>query len=129
MKNNSIKVGSNKIFGIFFAIIFFVIAFWPLMNGDNVRNWPIPIAIIFLILGILNSKLLSPLNKAWIKLGLFLGSIVSPIVMALIFFLVLTPTGFILRLFKKDVLNLKFNKSDTYWLEKEKNKSTMKNQF
>lgn len=129
MKNNSIKVGSNKIFGIFFAIIFFVIAFWPLINGNNVRNWPIPIAIIFLILGILNSKLLSPLNKGWIKLGLFLGSIVSPIVMVLIFFLVLTPTGFILRLFKKDVLNLKFNKSDTYWLEKEKNKSTMKNQF
>ncbi len=129
MKNNSIKVGSNKIFGIFFAIIFFVIAFWPLINGNNVRNWPIPIAIIFLILGILNSKLLSPLNKVWIKLGLFLGSIVSPIVMVLIFFLVLTPTGFILRLFKKDVLNLKFNKSDTYWLEKEKNKSTMKNQF
>ena len=119
MKNNSIKVGSNKIFGIFFAIIFFVIAFWPLINGNNVRNWPIPIAIIFLILGILNSKLLSPLNKVWIKLGLFLGSIVSPIVMVLIF-LVLTPTGFILRLFKKDVLNLKFNKSDTYWLEKEK---------
>jgi len=129
MKNNSIKVGSNKIFGIFFAIIFFVIAFWPLINGDDVRNWPIPIAIIFLILGILNSKMLSPLNKSWIKLGLFLGSIVSPIVMALIFFLVLTPTGFILRLFKKDVLNLKFNKSDTYWVEKEKNKSTMKNQF
>ena len=129
MKNNSIKVGSNKIFGIFFEIIFFVIAFWPLINGNNVRNWPIPIAIIFLILGILNSKLLSPLNKVWIKLGLFLGSIVSPIVMVLIFFLVLTPTGFILRLFKKDVLNLKFNKSDTYWLEKEKNKSTMKNQF
>tara|TARA_B100000941_G_scaffold285895_1_gene258590 strand:- start:868 stop:1257 length:390 start_codon:yes stop_codon:yes gene_type:complete len=129
MKNSSIKIGSNKVFGIFFAIIFFLIAFWPLINGDDVRNWPIPVAIIFLILGVLNSKLLSPINKAWIKLGLFLGSIVSPFVMALIFFLVLTPTGFILRLFKKDILNLKFNKSDTYWLEKEKNKSTMKNQF
>ena len=129
MKNSSIKIGSHKIFGIFFAIIFFIIAFWPLINGDDVRKWPIPIAVIFLILGILNSKLLSPLNKAWIKLGLLLGSIVSPFVMALIFFLVLTPTGFILRLFKKDVLNLKFNKSDTYWLEKEKNKSTMKDQF
>jgi hypothetical protein len=129
MKNNNIKAGSDKIFGIFFSIIFFIIAFWPLMNGDGVRNWPIPIAIIFLILGILNSKLLSPLNKTWIKLGLFLGSIVSPLVMALIFFLALTPTGFILRLFKKDILNLKFNKSNTYWLEKEKNNSTMKNQF
>ena len=129
MKNNNIKTGSNRIFGIFFAIIFFIIAFWPSINGDGIRSWPIPIAIIFLILGVLNSKLLSPLNKAWIKFGFFLGSIVSPFVMAFIFFLVLTPTGLILRLFKKDVLNLKFNKSGTYWLEKEKNKNTMKNQF
>ncbi len=129
MKNDNIKIGSNKTFGIFFAIVFLIIAFWPLINGNSIRNWPIPIAIIFLILGVFNSKLLSPLNKLWIKFGLFLGLIVSPLIMGLIYFLVATPTGLIMKLFKKDILNLKFNKSKTYWLEKDKNKSTMKNQF
>ena len=129
MKKEKIKISSNKSFGLFFSLIFFIISIWPLINGNNIRIWPIPIAVIFLLLGVLNSKLLLPLNKSWFKFGLLLGSIVSPIIMGLIFFLIVTPTGLILKLFRKDVLNLKYNKSKTYWLEKDKNKSTMKNQF
>tara|TARA_Y100001958_G_C21189253_1_gene517742 strand:- start:537 stop:929 length:393 start_codon:yes stop_codon:yes gene_type:complete len=129
MKKDKIKISSNKSFGLFFSLIFFIISIWPLINGNNIRIWPIPIAVIFLLLGVLNSKLLLPLNKSWFKFGLLLGSIVSPIIMGLIFFLIVTPTGLILKLFRKDVLNLKYNKSKTYWLEKDKNKSTMKNQF
>ena len=128
MEKDKIKTSSNKTFGIFFAIVFIIISVWPLLNHNDIRIWPIPIAIIFLVLGFLNSKLLSPLNKSWYKLGLFLGSIVSPIVMGLIFFLVVTPTGLLMKLFKKDILNLKFNNSKTYWLEKDKKKRTMKNQ-
>ena len=129
MKKDKIKISSNKSFGLFFSLIFFIISIWPLINGNNIRIWPIPIAVIFLLLGVLNSKLLLPLNKSWFKFGLLLGSIGSPIIMGLIFFLIVTPTGLILKLFRKDVLNLKYNKSKTYWLEKDKNKSTMKNQF
>ena len=129
MKKDKIKISSNKSFGLFFSLIFFIISIWPLINGNNIRIWPIPIAVIFLLLGVLNSKLLLPLNKSWFKFGLLLGSIVSPIIMGLIFFLIVTPTGLILKLFRKDVLNLKYNKSKTYWLEKDKNKSSMKNQF
>ena len=129
MKKDKIKISSNKSFGLFFSLIFFIISIWPLINGNNIRICPIPIAVIFLLLGVLNSKLLLPLNKSWFKFGLLLGSIVSPIIMGLIFFLIVTPTGLILKLFRKDVLNLKYNKSKTYWLEKDKNKSTMKNQF
>ena len=82
-----------------------------------------------MILGILNSKLLTPLNKIWFKFGLILGKIISPFVMAIIFFFVVTPTGILMRLFRKDLLNLKFNTKDSYWIKKNEPKSKMKNQF
>ena len=85
--------------------------------------------ILFLILGLLNSKILTPLNKVWFKFGILLGKIVSPIVMGIIFFLVVTPIGLLMRIFKKDLLNLKFNKNNSYWIKKTEPKSKMKNQF
>ena len=81
------------------------------------------------ILGILNSKLLLPLNKIWFKFGIFLGGFIAPIVMGMIFFLVVTPTGLIMKLFGKDLLNLKKNKKKTYWLDKDNSNSSLKNQF
>ena len=129
MDQKDIKIGSNKSFGIVFFFVFLLVSIYPLINDGNLRIWSFVISIIFLILGILNSKILSPLNKIWFKFGLLLGKIISPIVMGIIFFIVVTPTGLILRLFQKDVLNLKFNNNNTYWIEKSGPKSKMKNQF
>ena len=129
MDQKDIKIGSNKSFGIVFFFVFLLVSIYPLINDGNLRIWSFVISIIFLILGILNSKILSPLNKIWFKFGLLLGKIISPVVMGIIFFIVVTPTGLILRLFQKDVLNLKFNNNNTYWIEKSGPKSNMKNQF
>ena len=129
MKNTEIKIGSNKSFGIVFFIVFLLIAIYPLINNDELRIWSLVVSIIFLILGLINSKVLTPLNKLWFKFGLLLGKVVSPLIMGIIFFFVVTPTAFIMRIIGKDLLNLKFNNKKTYWIEKTDPKSKMKNQF
>ena len=129
MKNTEIKIGSNKSFGIVFFVVFLLIAIYPLINNGELRIWSLVIAIIFFILGLINSKVLTPLNKLWFKFGLLLGKIVSPLIMGIIFFFVVTPTAFIMRIIGKDLLNLKFNNKKTYWIEKTGPKSKMKNQF
>ena len=126
---DEIKIGSNRSFGIVFSIVFLLIAIYPLINNEELRIWSLVIAIIFLGLGLINSKALTPLNKLWFKFGLLLGRIISPIVMGLIFFLVVTPIGLIMRIIGKDLLNLKLNKDKSYWIEKTGPKSKMKNQF
>ena len=129
MNNNKIKLGSNRSFGIVFFIVFLIIAIYPLLNDNSIRLWSLIIGIIFLILGIINSKVLTPFNILWMKFGLLLGKIVSPIVMGFVFFGVVTPISIIMKLLRKDLLNLKRNKKETYWLKKEEIKSNMKNQF
>ena len=124
-----IKIGSNRSFGIVFSIIFLIIALWPLLNEQSLRTWALIISLIFFFLGIINSKFLTPLNKIWFKFGIFLGRIVSPVVMGVIFFFVVTPTGLLMRYIKKDIIGLKYNNNKTYWIEKKEPKSTMKNQF
>ena len=104
MSSKNIKISSNRSFGIVFFIF-------------------------FLILGLLNSSILNPLNKIWFKFGILLGSFISPIIMGLVFFMVVTPTSFIMRAFGKDLLNLKKNNKKSYWIEKSPIKSKMKNQF
>tara|TARA_Y100000389_G_scaffold11739_1_gene10731 strand:+ start:584 stop:976 length:393 start_codon:yes stop_codon:yes gene_type:complete len=126
---NNIKISSNRSFGVVFFIVFLLIALYPLLNNNEVRLWSLIISVIFLILGILNSKILSPLNKIWFKFGLLLGKIISPIIMGVIFFSVVTPIGFIMKLLGKDLINLKFNNQKSYWIEKSGPKSKMKNQF
>ena len=127
---SKIKIGSNRNFGLVFFFVFLIVGLWPLLNGGPFRIWSIVIAIIFLILGLVNSKLLTPLNKLWFKFGLFLGSIVSPIVMGIVFFLVITPTGFVMKIMGKDLLNKKKdNDKKSYWINRSKTKSTMKQQF
>ena len=127
--NKNTKLPTNKNFGIVFSIVFLIIALFPLINDENLRIWSLIVSTIFLFLGLINSKILTPLNKIWFKFGLILGKIVSPIIMGVIFFLVVTPTGFIMRLVGKDLLNLKFNKHKSYWIEKTGPKSKMRNQF
>ena len=126
---DDIKISSNRSFGIVFFVVFLLIALYPLTYGGEIRIWSVIISLIFLVLGLINSKILTPLNKLWFKFGLFLGKIISPIIMGIIFFLVVTPIGLIMRFLGKDVLNLKYNKNKSYWIEKNGPKSKMKNQF
>ena len=127
MKN--IKTSSNKSFGIVFFIVFIIISLYPLVYQEDIRIWSLVIAFIFFILALLNSKILTPMNKIWTRFGLFLGYFISPIVMGIIFFFVVTPIGLLMRLFGKDVLNLKKNKFSTYWIKKTNQKNSMEKQF
>ena len=126
---DDIKIGSNRSFGVVFFVVFFLIAIYPIIKDGELRLWSVVISIIFLLLGLINSKILTPLNKLWFKFGIFLGKIISPLVMVIIFFLIVTPIGLLMRLLNKDLLNLKFNDNSTYWIEKTEPKSEMKNQF
>ena len=126
---DEIKISSNKSFGIVFFFVFLLIAIYPLINNQDIRLWSLTISIVFLILGIFDSKILYPLNKLWFKFGIFLGKIISPLIMGIIFFLVVTPIGLLMRILGKDLLNLKYNNNKSYWIEKDGPKSKMKNQF
>ena len=123
------KISSNRSFGILFFIVFLLIAIWPILNGETFRIWALVISTIFLILGSLNSRILTPLNKAWVKFGELLGMVIAPIVMAIIYFIIITPIGLLMRLLGKDLLNMKFNKNKSYWIKREKNIGSMKKQF
>ena len=122
-------MSSNRSFGIVFFVVFLIIALYPLINDGNLRIWSLIISLIFLALGLINSIILTPLNIIWFKFGLFLGKIVSPLIMGTIFFFVVTPIGVLMRILNKDILNLKYNNKSTYWIEKSGPKSKMKNQF
>ncbi len=123
------KKASNRSFGLLFFIVFLIIAIWPLLNSEAVRLWALTISLAFLILGILNSKILAPLNKGWVKFGELLGRIIAPFVMFLVFFIILTPIGIILKLFGKDLLKIKKNKlTKSYWIHR-KNITSMNRQF
>ena len=123
------KIGSNRSFGIVFFIVFLIISVWPLLNSNEIRIWSLIVSIIFLTLGLINSKALTPLNKVWFKFGIFLGNIISPIVMGIIYFAVVTPIALLLKVINKDVLSLKKTKNSSYWKNKEKYISSMRNQF
>lgn len=122
-------MSTNKSFGIVFFIVFIIIALYPLLNQENLRIWSLIISFLFLILGLLNSKILTPFNKLWFKFGIILGKVFSPLIMGIIFFFVITPIALLMKVMKKDLLNLKFNSKKTYWIERTDSESSMKNQF
>ena len=126
---DDVKISSNRSFGIVFFIVFLLISLYPLTYNEEIRVWSATVSLIFLVLGLFNSKILTPLNKLWFKFGIFLGKIISPIIMGIIFFLVVTPIGLLMRLLGKDLINLKYNNNKSYWIEKKGPKSKMKNQF
>jgi len=126
---HDVKIGSNRSFGIVFFVVFLIIATYPLINGDELRLWSLVTSIVFLFLGLINSKILNPLNKLWFKFGIFLGKIISPLVMSIIFFLVVTPIGFLMRIFSKNFMNLNKNNDKSYWIVSNERKSKMKDQF
>ena len=121
---------NNKGFGLLFSVVFLIIGFWPMINAENPSFIFLLFALIFLILGLINSKLLTPLNKGWVKFGEFLGRIIAPIVMAAVYFVVLTPLSIIVRVFGKDLLKIKFSdKSKSYWIKRDKDLGSMDKQF
>ena len=121
---------NNKGFGLLFFVVFLIIGLWPIINGDSPRIIFFIIGLIFLILGLVNSKILTPLNKAWVKFGELLGKIIAPIVMAGVYFIVLTPISIIVRLFGKDLLKVKFSdKSKSYWIKRDIDLGSMDKQF
>ena len=129
MTQKNIKIGSNRSFGIVFFIVFLLIGIWPILNGSEIRYWAIFISLIFLVLGLINSNFLTPLNRTWFKIGIALGNFIAPIIMGIVFFLVVTPIGILMKLLRKDLINLKMNNDKTYWIEKKEIKTSMKNQF
>ena len=121
---------SNRSFGLLFFIVFLGIGLWPLKNGQEINIYLIMISLFFLTLGLINSKILSPLNMAWIKFGEILGIIIAPIIMALVYFIILTPISLIVRMLGKDLLGLKFfKKQDTYWIERKKKLGSQNESF
>ena len=130
MKKVPIKISSNRSFGFLFFVVFFVISLWPLKSQGDLRLWALILSLVFLVLGVLNSRFLTPLNKLWFKFGILLSSIISPIVMGAVFFIVVTPTGIIMRFLGKDLLRINKNKPvSTYWINRDKQKNSMKKQF
>lgn len=128
MKKNK-KINQGKNFGILFFIVFFIYGLWPIINSNELRIWSLLIGIIFLIFGLFYPKVLLPLNNVWIKFGEILGKIISPLVMGIVFFVFITPMAFIVRLFGKDLLSIKFNSKSSYWINRKKNITSMKKQF
>ena len=130
LNKSKIKISSNRSFGLVFFAVFLIIALWPLASEGSIRIWSVIISLVFLILGLINSKLLTPFNLLWFKFGIILGAIVAPIVMGIIFFLVVTPIGLVLRIMGKDLLNKKYDKKrKTYWIKRDTPIGTMKRQY
>ena len=127
---NKIKIGSNRNFALVFFIFFLIVSLWPLIYGELIRIWSVIFSLVFLILGLMNSKLLTPLNKLWFKFGTILGALIAPVVMGVCFFLVVTPIGLVMKIMRKDLLSKKYdNKRATYWIKRSTPIGTMKRQF
>ena len=130
LTKSKIKMSSNRSFGLVFFFVFLIVGLWPLMREESPKIWLLIISIFFLVLGVVNSKLLTPLNKVWFKIGIFLGNLVAPIVLGIIFFLVVTPIGLIMKIIGKDVLQKKYDKKKkSYWIKRDDSFNTMKRQF
>ena len=129
----NVKGSSDRAFGIVFTVVFVIIGFWPLLDGAPVRTWSLVVGLIFLILGMMWPHSLTKLNHLWLRLGILLNRIVSPIALGIVFFLTVFPTGLVMRLLGKDLLRLKFDPhAKTYWIDRNPpgpDPKTMSNQF
>jgi hypothetical protein len=133
LPQDEVKMGSERSFGLVFAGFFALVGFWPLFGGEAPRNWALGLGVLFLLLAFAAPKLLTPLNKLWFKFGLLLHHIVNPLVMALMFFVVITPIGLLMRLSGKDPLRLRFDReAKSYWIPRDPPgpaPESLKNQF
>ena len=124
----NISHNNNITFGILFFVFFLIIGLYPLISSEPIRIWSIIVSLVFLIVTIIKPNLFTFLNKLWIKFGILLEKIISPIVMGLVFFFVITPIGIFVRILKKDIMGLKRGKS-SYWITREDKVQSMKKQF
>ncbi len=124
----NIKNKNNITFGILFFILFLVIGIYPLKSNGVIKVWSIFLSLVFLIITFIKPNLFTFLNKLWIKFGILLGKIISPIIMGLVFFFVVTPVGILVKIFKKDVMGLKREKT-SYWINRKDKLQSMKRQF
>ena len=128
--HHSIESSNERSFGIVFAIFFAILSIYPVINKKDINLYLLILSIIILMIGIFKPSLLYYPNKIWFKFGIFLGKIVSPLVMGIIFFFTVTPTGMIMKLLRKDLLKKKFDvKVRTYWVKKNKYTGSLRNQF
>ena len=124
------KFSSDKSFGFLFFFILLIVAFWSFRgNIAQIKFLPLFFSLLFFVLSLLNSKILTPLNKIWIKFGYILGSIISPIIMGAIFFLIITPASLVSRIFGKDALRVRNSKKNSYWIKRDNNLGPMNRQF
>ena len=132
-RKDEIKGPSDRSFGITFAVVFTIVGLFPVLRSGDPYMWALALAALFLAVALLHPSLLAPLNRLWLRFGLLLHQVVSPVVMGMLFYLVVTPTGFLLRLFGKRPLQLQFDPAaDTYWIPRQPPgpaPDTMKNQF
>jgi hypothetical protein len=116
-RHQQVEGSSDRSFGLVFAAVFLLIACWPLLYRETPRWWAVAIAVVFALIAIWNPSLLAGLNRQWIKLGLLLGKIVSPIALGILFYGVVAPIGLIVRLTGKDPLRLKLDSgASSYWI-------------
>ena len=119
LRDETIQPSSNRAFGFVFATVFALIGALPLLSGDGVRAWSLAVAAAFLAVALALPSVLTGLNRLWLRFGLLLHRIVSPVVLGVMFFLVVTPTGFLMRLLGKDPLRLRYEeKASTYWIDR-----------
>ena len=128
--NNEIEIGSDRSFGIFFSLVFFLIGVYPLLFENNIRLWSLALSSVFLFFGVMIPSFLHWPNKLWFKIGLLLSTLVTPLVMSFLFFVVFSPIGILFKLINKDLLDQKIDKSSkSYWVLRKNPIGTMKNQF
>ena len=123
-----IKRKNNITFGILFFIFFLIIGLYPLISNEPIRIWSITVSLALLIITVIKPNLFTSSNKLWVKFGILLGKIISPIVMGLVFFFVVTPIGILVKILKKDVMGLK-REASSYWITREDKIQSMKKQF
>ena len=127
MKNN---ISSNRSFGLVFSIFFFTIFSYNFFLNNDFNIYILLLSIIFLILGVLNSKILYPMNRVWIYFGYLLGKFITPVVLFILYFSIVLPTNLVLKIIGKDIMRLKYNKNTkSYWELRNKKPNSMDNQF
>ena len=132
-RDQHVEGSTDRSFGLVFAVVFLVIAGIPLLHGEAIRWWSVGVAAAFALAALVKPALLAGLNRLWMKLGILLGKVVSPIALGILFYIVITPIGTMIRLTGKDPLRLKFDPdAESYWIPREPPgppPGSMKNQF
>ena len=127
------KSGSDRSFGIVFAVVFLIIGLWPLWYAEGPRLWSLIVAATFFGLALVRPSLLGPLNRLWLAFGALLHRIVSPLVMGVVFYLTVTPIGLLMQILGKRPIPLGFDRAcESYWIERDPPgpaPDTIKNQF